>query len=115
MMTELKVTTFDDEIARWHRFSDGAIGSKYALMTLFLATTPPELYGQLRETIISEPDKRQLSTQRNFMKKEYIKPQMDIISMDAPTTLLVGSGTEDDPYWTPPEEKEGCDTPWWCP
>ena len=47
----------DDEIARWHRFSDGAIGSKFALMTLFLATTPPELREQLRETIITETEK----------------------------------------------------------
>lgn len=58
MAAELKAPTLDDEIARWHRFSDGAIGSKYALMTLFLATTPPELHGQLHETIISETDKR---------------------------------------------------------
>lgn len=49
-----KSPSLDDEIARWHRFSDGAIGSKFALMTLFLATTPPELREQLRGTIISE-------------------------------------------------------------
>ena len=49
--------SLDDEMARWHRFSDGAIGSKFALMTLFLATTPPELREQLRETIIPETEK----------------------------------------------------------
>ena len=52
-----KSHSLDDEIARWHRFSDGAIGSKFALMTLFLATTPPELREQLRETIITETEK----------------------------------------------------------
>lgn len=57
MMAELKVPAFDDEIARWHRLSDGAIGNNYALMTLFLATTPSELREQLRETIITETDK----------------------------------------------------------
>ena len=49
--------SLDDEMARWHRFSDGAIGSKFALMTLFLATTPPELREQLRDTIIPESEK----------------------------------------------------------
>lgn len=52
-----KSPSLGDEIARWHRFSDGAIGNNYALMTLFLATTPPELREQLRETIISETEK----------------------------------------------------------
>lgn len=47
------------------------------------------------------------------MKKEYIKPQLEILDMETGTALLAGSG--DDPYWVPPEEKEGCETPWWCP
>ena len=49
------------------------------------------------------------------MKKVYIKPKLDVIGMDASNALLAGSGTEDNPYWIPPEEKEGCATPWWCP
>jgi len=38
---------------------------------------------------------------------------MQIVMMEDQTELLAGSG--DNPYWTPPEEKEGCETPWWCP
>lgn len=45
---------FDAEIARWHRFSDGAIGSTGALLTLFLATTPPDLRERLHDTIMTE-------------------------------------------------------------
>lgn len=45
---------FDAEIARWHRFSDGAIGSTGALLTLFLATTPPDLRERLRDKIMAE-------------------------------------------------------------
>ena len=52
-----KSPSLDEEIARWHRFSDGAIGSKYALMTLFLATTPPELREQIHDTIIADAEK----------------------------------------------------------
>jgi hypothetical protein len=48
-----------------------------------------------------------------IMKKEYIKPQLEILDMETGTALL--SGSSDNPYWIPPEEKEGCDTPWWCP
>ena len=47
------------------------------------------------------------------MKKEYIKPQLEILDMEAGTALLAGSG--DDPYWVPPEEKEGCETPGGAP
>jgi hypothetical protein len=47
-------------------------------------------------------------------KKKYKKPEMSIISYENDCVLLAGSG-EDDPYWKPPEEKEGCETPWWCP
>ena len=45
---------FDAEIVRWHRFSDGAIGSTGALLTLFLATTPPDLRERLRDKIMAE-------------------------------------------------------------
>lgn len=45
---------FDEEIARWHRFSDGAIGSAGALLTLFLATAPPDLRERLHDTIMAE-------------------------------------------------------------
>lgn len=45
-------------------------------------------------------------------KKEYTKPEMQTISYENEAPLLAGSG---DPYWTPPEDKEGCETPWWCP
>ena len=47
------------------------------------------------------------------MKKEYVKPAMEIMEADMQSTLLAGSS--DNPYWQPPEEKEGCETPWWCP
>ena len=60
--------SLDDEMARWHRFSDGAIGSKFALMTLFLATTPPELREQLRDTIIPESEK---STTHGLNTREF--------------------------------------------
>jgi len=46
--------SFEQEMARWHRFIDGAIGNKYALMVLFLATVPPELNESLRKQIIEE-------------------------------------------------------------
>lgn len=50
------------------------------------------------------------------MKKQYISPKMDIVDMEPGVSLLAGSGSEpDNPYWTPPAEKVGCDTPWWCP
>ena len=50
------------------------------------------------------------------MKKKYVKPQLELVEMPAETVLLAGSGSEPgNPYWDPPEEKEGCDTPWWCP
>lgn len=49
-----------------------------------------------------------------MMNKKYEKPDMKIIPMNGPE-LLASSGEEDDPWWKPPEEKEGCETPWWCP
>jgi hypothetical protein len=47
------------------------------------------------------------------MKKEYKKPEMNVLSLESDCALLAGS-SEDNPYWKAPEEKEGCDTPWWC-
>lgn len=50
------------------------------------------------------------------MKKKYTKPTMEIMDMGSTQHLLAGSGEEhDNPYWNPPEDKPGCDTPWWCP
>jgi len=46
--------TMEQELSRWHRFSDGAIGDRYALMTLFLATVSPELKEPLHDAIIKE-------------------------------------------------------------
>jgi len=51
---------------------------------------------------------------RDMMNKMYVKPEMRIVEGE-PQYLLAASGEEDDPWWVPPEEKEGCDTPWWCP
>ena len=47
------------------------------------------------------------------MKKEYKKPEMNVMSFEHTPQLLSGSG--EDQWWVPPEEKEGCETPWWCP
>mgnify|MGYP007032364948 CR=1 FL=1 len=49
-----KQTELDAELERWHRFSDGAIGNRYALMTLFLATVSPELKEPLHDVINKE-------------------------------------------------------------
>lgn len=49
-----KSPSLDDEIARWHRFGDGAIGDRYALMALFLATVSPELKEPLHDVITKE-------------------------------------------------------------
>ena len=49
------------------------------------------------------------------MKKEYLKPEIKTMSFENDRVLLAGSPEEDDPWWVPPEEKEGCETPWWCP
>lgn len=40
---------------------------------------------------------------------------MSVISLGPSCSLLAGSNGDDDPWWIPPEEKEGCETPWWCP
>lgn len=49
-----KSPSLDDEIARWHRFGDDAIGDRYALMALFLATVSPELKGTLHDVMTKE-------------------------------------------------------------
>lgn len=46
------------------------------------------------------------------MKKIYIKPEIEIIETGVQSKILVDS---ENPWWVPPEEKPGCDTPWWCP
>lgn len=46
--------TVEQELTRWHRFSDGAIGDRYMLMELFLATVSTELKEPLRDAIIKE-------------------------------------------------------------
>ena len=46
--------TMEQELARWRRFSDGAIGDRYALMTMFLATVSTELKEPLHDSIIKE-------------------------------------------------------------
>ena len=46
------------------------------------------------------------------VRKTYVKPTMEILDLRSNEQLLAGSGYN--PYWIPPEEKEGCDTPWWC-
>lgn len=46
--------TVEQELARWRRFSAGAIGDRYALMALFLATVSPELKEPLHDAIIKE-------------------------------------------------------------
>ena len=43
--------------------------------------------------------------------KKYEKPTMKVLEVNRPE-LLSGS---DNSYWKEPEEKEGCETPWWCP
>ena len=46
------------------------------------------------------------------MRKTYVKPTMEIVDMGSQELLVAGSG--DNPYWEPAEEKEGCETSWWC-
>lgn len=44
------------ELARWRRFSKGAVGSKGALLVLFLSTTPIELREQILDAIMNEKE-----------------------------------------------------------
>lgn len=45
------------------------------------------------------------------MKQPYIQPKLEVIEIDAVRVLTDSS---ENPWWIPPEEKPGCDTPWWC-
>lgn len=53
------------------------------------------------------------------VKKEYIKPQMDILSMESEVALL--SDSCQNPHWCgpwkepePEPEENGCQSSWWC-
>jgi hypothetical protein len=48
------MTEVQKELDRWHNFSDGAIGNRQALMTLFIATVEPSLKGELQSLIRQE-------------------------------------------------------------
>lgn len=48
------MTEVQKEIDRWHRFANGAIGNKHALMTLFVATVAPELKEEIQCNIEDE-------------------------------------------------------------
>jgi hypothetical protein len=54
MMPSTSKDTVEQELARWRRFSAGAIGDRYALMALFLATVSSELKEPLHDSIIKE-------------------------------------------------------------
>ena len=51
------MTEVQKELDRWHRFSNGAIGNKYALMTLFVATVAPEFKEEVQYNIEEELEK----------------------------------------------------------
>ena len=51
-----KSPSFDEELARWHRISNGAIGNKVSLLVVFLSTTPIELREQIRDAIMCGND-----------------------------------------------------------
>ena len=42
------------ELERWHKFLNGAIGDKTALMTLFVATVSPEHKEEVQDLISQE-------------------------------------------------------------
>lgn len=44
----------EEEIERWHKVSDSAIGNKSALMTIFLATVKDDLKDKLQYVIMEE-------------------------------------------------------------
>ena len=47
------------------------------------------------------------------MKKQYIKPQMEVIEYGVGAQLLAGSS--EDPWWKEPDPpEEGCQSSWWC-
>lgn len=45
------------------------------------------------------------------MKKKYVKPNMEVMSMECGEPILAGSG---DSYWDPPKKDDDCENPWWC-
>ena len=51
-----KKPTLEEELARWHRFSDNAIGNMGALLTLFIATVSPELKDKVYDAIMEGTD-----------------------------------------------------------
>ena len=48
--------SLNEELARWHRFSKGAVGSKAVLLVVFLTTTPIELRDQILDAIMNEKE-----------------------------------------------------------
>lgn len=48
--------SLDEELARWHQLSKGAIGNKFSLLVVFLTTTPVELREQIRDAIMCGND-----------------------------------------------------------
>ncbi len=54
------MTEVQKEIDRWHRFSNGAIGDKRALMYLFVATVMPEFKEEVQCNIEQELEKAKL-------------------------------------------------------
>ena len=48
--------SLNEELARWHRISKGAVGSKVALLVMFLTTTPIELRDQIQDAIMNEKE-----------------------------------------------------------
>lgn len=46
------------------------------------------------------------------MKKQYVKPTMEILEADVQSQLLAGSS---DPWWKEPDPpEEGCESSWHC-
>ena len=49
------------------------------------------------------------------MKKQYMKPTMEVVTYDSETDVLTVSNGETNPYWGGPGEvEEGCQSNWWC-
>ena len=49
--------TFKEEMERWHRFSDNAIGDKCALLVLFVATVSPDLKDKVYDAAFKSIEK----------------------------------------------------------
>ena len=54
------MTEVQKELDRWHNFANGAIGNKYALMALFIATVAPEFKEEVQCNIEEELEKSPL-------------------------------------------------------